>query len=94
MTHGPFNITQLDANMHVEWTYRNTNTQTCARRPDGTVQCADLGDHPNGFEWCINAPAVASMLSRIVCERCVRNVLISRHSRSMRAPSRVATASR
>ena len=60
VTHGPFNITQLDANMHVEWTYRNTTTQTCARQPDGTVQCADKGDHPNGFEWCVNAPAVDS----------------------------------
>ena len=57
---GPFNITQLDASMHVEWTYTNTNTQTCARQSDGTVQCANNGDHPNGFEWCINAPAVDS----------------------------------
>src|SRR3984893_2777025 len=60
VTHGPFSITQLDANMHVEWTYRNTPTQTCARQPDGTVQCADKCDHPNGFEWCVNAPAVDS----------------------------------
>jgi outer membrane protein assembly factor BamB len=60
MTRGPFNIVQLDANMHVEWTYTNANTQTCTREPDGTVHCADHGDHPNGFEWCINAPAVDS----------------------------------
>jgi outer membrane protein assembly factor BamB len=60
MTRGPFNIVQLDANMHVEWTYTNANTQTCTREPDGSVHCADHGDHPNGFEWCINAPAVDS----------------------------------
>jgi outer membrane protein assembly factor BamB len=59
-TKGPFNITQLDASMHAEWTYTNTNTQTCARQPNGTVQCANNGDHPNGFEWCINAPAIDS----------------------------------
>jgi outer membrane protein assembly factor BamB len=60
LTNGPFNLTQLDANLHVEWTYTNTNTQACARLPDGTVQCAKDGGHPNGFEWCINAPAVDS----------------------------------
>jgi outer membrane protein assembly factor BamB len=57
---GPYNITQLDANMRVEWSYTNTNTETCARQPDGTVKCVDDGEHPGGFEWCINAPAVDS----------------------------------
>jgi hypothetical protein len=46
--------------MQVEWSYTNTNTQTCARQPDGTVKCVDDGEHPGGFEWCINAPAVDS----------------------------------
>ena len=25
-------------------------------QPDGSISCKD--DHPHGFEWCINAPAV------------------------------------
>ena len=24
----------------------------------GTITCEDTGQHPNGFEWCINAPAI------------------------------------
>jgi len=40
---GPYYITQLDPNMNIEWQFRNTST-------DAT--------HNNGFEWCINAPAV------------------------------------
>jgi len=42
---GPFFITQLDADLAVEWRFQNTSTDT---------------DHANGFEWCINAPAVDS----------------------------------
>jgi outer membrane protein assembly factor BamB len=55
---GPFYITQLDANLKVQWQYRASNTQTCKRLPDGTVSCTNDGEHPNGFEWCINAPAI------------------------------------
>jgi hypothetical protein len=40
---GPYYITQLDANLNVEWQFQNT-----------TIDSA----HPNGFEWCINMPAV------------------------------------
>jgi hypothetical protein len=40
---GPYFITQLNSNMHIEWQFKNTST-------DST--------HNNGFEWCINAPAV------------------------------------
>ena len=40
---GPYYITQLSASMAVEWQFRSTTV----------VQ----PDHPNGFEWCINAPA-------------------------------------
>jgi hypothetical protein len=40
---GPYYITQVNPNMHVEWQFKNTST-------DGT--------HNNGFEWCINAPAI------------------------------------
>jgi hypothetical protein len=53
---GPYYITQLDANLNVEWHYRNTNTQSCGYDSRHTLHCTD--DHPNGFEWCINAPAV------------------------------------
>jgi outer membrane protein assembly factor BamB len=49
-------ITQLDPQLNVEWQYKNTNANSCGRGPDGLVRC--VGDHPNGFEWCVNAPAV------------------------------------
>jgi hypothetical protein len=53
---GPWYITQLNENLVPEWRFQNTNTQTCTRQPDGTLSC--VNDTPNGFEWCINAPAV------------------------------------
>ncbi len=51
-----FYITQLSANMQVEWKFQSTNTQSCSRNADGSLNC--VSDHPSGFEWCINAPAV------------------------------------
>ena len=42
---GPYYITQMDANLNVEWQFQST--------------AIDL-THPNGYEWCINAPAVDS----------------------------------
>ena len=39
-----------------EWKFQNTNKQSCQRNPNGTLSC--VSDHPNGFEWCINAPAI------------------------------------
>jgi hypothetical protein len=53
---GPFYITQLDANLVPEWKFQNTNTQSCQRGPDGSLHC--VSDHPDGFEWCVNAPVV------------------------------------
>lgn len=53
---GPFYVTQLSPDMEVEWQFQLTNTQSCKRAEDGTVTCVE--DHPTGFEWCINAPAV------------------------------------
>jgi outer membrane protein assembly factor BamB len=53
---GPFYLTQLDANLAPEWRFRNTNTQSCGRSADGSLRC--VSDHPNGFEWCINAAAI------------------------------------
>jgi hypothetical protein len=49
-------ITQLSKDLVPEWKYQNTNTQSCTRNSDGSITC--VSDHPRGFEWCINAPAV------------------------------------
>ena len=49
-------VTQLDPNLNIEWSFQNTNTQSCTRNPDGTISC--VSDHPNGFEWCVNAAVV------------------------------------
>lgn len=40
---GPYYITQLNANLNVEWQFKST-----------TIDALD----PNGFEWCVNAPVV------------------------------------
>ncbi len=53
---GPFYITELDAQLGVLWQFQSTNTNSCARQPGGSITCTS--DHPHGFEWCINAPAV------------------------------------
>lgn len=53
---GPYSITRLSADLKPEWKFDSTNTLSCARQADGSLQCTD--DHPGGFEWCINAPAV------------------------------------
>jgi len=53
---GPFYITQLDSDLIPEWKFHSTETNSCTRQPDGTLVC--VSDHPNGFEWCINAPAI------------------------------------
>ena len=53
---GPFYITQLNANLVPEWKFHSIETKSCTRQPDGTLSC--VSDHPNGFEWCINAPAI------------------------------------
>ena len=44
------------AEFDVEWSFKNTNTQSCTRNPDGSITC--VSDHPNSFEWCVNQPAV------------------------------------
>ena len=51
-----YNITSLDANLVPEWSFTATNTESCARQGDGSIVCVE--DHPNGFEWCVNQPAV------------------------------------
>ena len=57
-TLGPqeFFITQFDPSLNIEWSFRSTNTQSCTRNPDGTINC--VSDHPDGFEWCVNAAVV------------------------------------
>ena len=40
---GPYFITQLDANLNIEWQFQSTTIDA---------------QHPNGYEWCINMPAI------------------------------------
>jgi hypothetical protein len=42
---GPYYVSQLDANLNVEWSFQNT-----------TYDPFD----PNGYEWCVNAPVIDS----------------------------------
>jgi outer membrane protein assembly factor BamB len=49
-------VSQLSPSMAIEWTFQNTNTLSCTRNSNGTITC--VSDHPNGFEWCVNAPAI------------------------------------
>jgi outer membrane protein assembly factor BamB len=51
-----YDVTSLDADLRPEWSFRATNTQSCARDAGGGVTCVD--DHPEGFEWCVNQPVV------------------------------------
>ncbi|MCU1279656.1 MAG: hypothetical protein JWM53_3202 [bacterium] len=48
-------ITQLDANLGVEWRFDDPTTELCQLLRD-TLTCAPVP--PDTFEWCINAPAV------------------------------------
>jgi hypothetical protein len=49
-------ITRLNSSLVPEWRFQNTNTLSCTRDSNGNVTC--VSDHPAGFEWCVNAPAV------------------------------------
>jgi len=49
-------ITQLSPELEREWQFKATNTESCERQDDGTVECVD--DHPETFEWCVNSVAV------------------------------------
>jgi hypothetical protein len=40
---GPYLISQLDAGLNLEWSFENTTIDSL---------------HPDGYEWCVNAPAV------------------------------------
>lgn len=53
---GPYDLTQLSRDLVPEWKYTNTETRSCRTETDGGLSCTS--DHPDGFEWCVNAPAV------------------------------------
>ena len=40
---GPYDVTQISADLKPEWKFKNTTIDK---------------NHPNGYEWCINAPAI------------------------------------
>ena len=40
---GPYYVSQVNPNMQVEWSFQNTNIDQ---------------SHPNGYEWCVNAPVI------------------------------------
>jgi hypothetical protein len=42
---GPYYVSQVNANMQVEWSFQNTTIDR---------------HHPNGYEWCVNAPVIDS----------------------------------
>ena len=44
------------ATLRPEHQFLNTNTESCYYQNNGNLKCRS--DHPGGFEWCINAPAV------------------------------------
>jgi outer membrane protein assembly factor BamB len=54
---GPFMMVRLDDMLRPLWKVQNTSTQACLRDPSGAIVCQP-DTHPNGFEWCINAPVV------------------------------------
>jgi hypothetical protein len=54
-----FFVTQLSPSLAIEWSFQNMNTQSCTRNADGSITC--VSDHPNSFEWCVNAPAIDKM---------------------------------
>lgn len=55
---GSYQITQLDKDLVPEWSFANTNHYTCERADDGGTDCVNDGEHWDGFEWCVNAPAI------------------------------------
>jgi hypothetical protein len=51
-----FYMTQLNANLQIEWRFQNTNTESCTLAANGSLSC--VSDHPNGFQWSVSAPAI------------------------------------
>jgi outer membrane protein assembly factor BamB len=50
-------VSQLFPDLTLQWSFQNTNKDSCARNADGSVSCTP-NTHPNSFEWCVNAPVV------------------------------------
>jgi hypothetical protein len=46
-------VTQLNHNLNKQWSYQNTNTESCSRDANDVITCTST--HPFGFEWCVNA---------------------------------------
>ena len=54
---GPYYMSILSGvTLRPEHQFLNTNTESCYYQNNGNLKCRS--DHPGGFEWCINAPAV------------------------------------
>jgi hypothetical protein len=53
---GPYYITQLKRDLSPDWKFTSTETRSCSTEADGGISCVIT--NLNGFEWCINAPAV------------------------------------
>ena len=70
---GPYYITQLDASLNIEWQFQSTTIDD---------------EHPNGYEWCINMPAI-DMLGNVYVNSEDGNVyeLPQAHSGIFTAPS-------
>ena len=49
-------MSSLTPDLQINWRWQNTNTMSCQRNADGSLSCTS--DHPFGFEWCVNAPAI------------------------------------
>jgi hypothetical protein len=49
-------ITRLNKDLQIESRWQNTNPLSCSRDANGNVTC--VNDHPVGFEFCVNAPAI------------------------------------
>lgn len=52
-------ITRLDANLQIINRWQNLNPLSCSRDSSGNVTC--VNDHPFGFEFCVNAPAIDAL---------------------------------
>ena len=57
---GRYEVTSLDAGLVPEWSFASDNTMSCLRLPGGVMDCSNDARNAEGFEWCINQPAVDS----------------------------------
>ena len=59
---GPFNLSRLNSNLELEWSFTSTNNLSCHHTSNGEIVCGEDENHTSGgahgFEWCVNAPAV------------------------------------